>query len=94
MDQERIIYIEMESSTVSKIGYNYLEKRLIVEFKSGGIYHYKEVPEEVFNEIKTTESVGKYLNEKIKKKYEFEAIYIPGRREDTETGELESGEKL
>lgn len=76
--------IEVESSTIKKIGYNYLDKRLIVEFNSHAIYHYKEVPEEIFNELKTSESMGKYLNENIKKKYEFETIYLPGRRQDSE----------
>jgi hypothetical protein len=86
--------IEVESSTIKKIGYSYPDKKLIVEFKSGGIYHYKEVPEEIFEELKTCESIGKFLNENIKKKYEFEAVYLPGRREDSEGSELESSPKL
>jgi hypothetical protein len=57
--------IEVESSTIKKIGYSYPDKKLIVEFKSGGIYHYKEVPEEIFEELKTCESIGKFLNENI-----------------------------
>jgi hypothetical protein len=84
----------IESSTIKKIGYNYLEKKLIVEFKSEAIYHYKEVPEEIFEAFKTSESMGKYLNENIKKKYEFEAVYLPGRREDSDRAGLDSSKKL
>lgn len=48
-------------------------KELIVEFKGGGLYSYKAVPDEVFEKLtdchNTGGSVGKFINAEVKPKH-------------------------
>ncbi|PWV47639.1 KTSC domain-containing protein [Chitinophaga sp. S165] len=47
---------------------------LRVIFVSGLIYDYKNVPEEVYQAMKTSFSKGIYLNKHIKGHYEYEKV--------------------
>jgi hypothetical protein len=47
---------------------------LRVIFVSGLIYDYKNVPEEVYEAMKTSFSKGIYLNKHIKGHYEYEKV--------------------
>jgi hypothetical protein len=38
------------------------------------VYDYKKVPENIYNEMKTSSSKGEFLNKNIKPNYEFEKI--------------------
>jgi len=64
----------MPSSVVSAIRYNADTRTLRIIFVSGMIYDYKNVPEEVYNEMKSSGSKGAYLNLHIKGRYTFEKI--------------------
>ncbi len=55
-----------ESSTITKFKYEASTQTLAVEFKSGGLYHYFDVPEEVAISFKDAESKGKFLSKSIK----------------------------
>lgn len=44
---------------------------LEVEFKHGSVYQYVDVPEVVYQELRTAGSVGKYLNQNIKNNYRY-----------------------
>ena len=50
---------------------------LRIEFVSGLIYEYKDVPAHVYQEMKTSGAKGIYLNKHIKGKYRFEKIAQP-----------------
>jgi hypothetical protein len=76
-----------ESTNLEKFGYNPQQQHLQIEFKSGGIYVYKEVPEIVFKEMKKVEekiktaktsdkkpSIGKFYHANIKGQYQQERI--------------------
>jgi len=67
-----------KSSVISEVGYTKNDHSLFVKFKKGKSYRYLDVPEEVFNEIKSIvnkgESMGKYFTSKIKGK--FTGAYI------------------
>ena len=63
---------EVLSSNIRKIGHD--GTNLIVEYMSGAQYRYKGVPKEVFNEMLSAESKGRFMNANIKGKYEFERI--------------------
>lgn len=60
-----------ESSTIASIDHD--GNKLIVEFKSGGTYHY-DAPQEVFNAMKTSESKGKFHHAQIKGKYQHTKV--------------------
>ncbi len=62
------------SSNIQAIGYNEQEQVLRVLFKTGGNYMYFGVPSEVFENIKSSDSKGKTLNESVvrqKEKYKY-----------------------
>lgn len=63
-----------ESSTINTINYSYPDKRMTVGFKSGGRYEYKDVPEKVFSELRSSDSKGKYFAANIKGKYNGEKV--------------------
>jgi len=64
----------MPSSVVAAIKYDAKTSRLRIIYNSGNIYDYKNVPPEIYNEMKTASSKGEYLNKQIKPNYEFEKI--------------------
>ena len=64
----------MPSSVVSAIKYDAKTATLRVIYVSGMVYDYKEVPQEIYTEMKTSKSKGIYLNHNIKGHYPFEKI--------------------
>jgi len=58
--------IPVESSNLSAIGYDSDTSTLYVNFLNGSQYAYKEVPEEVFEEFKESDSKGQFLHRRIK----------------------------
>lgn len=62
------------SSQVSAIGYDAASKTLAVTFKSGGTYHYHDVPSDKYVGLQKAESAGKYLGQHIKPYYKFTRI--------------------
>jgi len=64
----------MPSTVVKSFSYAPGIQRLRVVFVSGLVYDYKKVPQEVYDEMKTSFSKGIYLNQYIKGHYSFEKI--------------------
>jgi hypothetical protein len=64
----------MPSSVVSTFNYIPQSGTLRVVFVSGTVYDYKNVPEEVYKEMKSSGSKGTYLNTHIKGHYTFERV--------------------
>lgn len=60
-----------ESSTIASIDHD--DNKLIVEFKSGGTYHY-DAPASVFEAMKAAPSKGKFHHSDIKGKYQHTKI--------------------
>ena len=65
---------DMPSSVILHMNYVPLTRTLRIVYVSGSVYDYKDVPEEVYQEMKKAPSKGVYLNEKIKTRFEFEKI--------------------
>ena len=71
MTEFKIKTVQIEnSSMILRADYDPFLESLKVYFKSGAIYEYYGVPEDVMYEMKKAESAGKYFNENIKKPYE------------------------
>ena len=64
----------MPSSVISFFSYDTAKAVLRVGYVSGRIYDYKEVPEQVYLDMKAAFSKGTFLNEHIKGKYTFQKI--------------------
>jgi len=60
---------EVVSSNINKIGYE--NNNLLVEYKSGVKYQYKEVPQELYEKLISAESKGRFMNSEIKGKFEY-----------------------
>jgi len=64
----------MPSSVVATIKYNPETSILRVVYVSGHVYDYKNVPEQVYEKMKTASSKGVFLNQFIKTGFDFEKI--------------------
>ena len=62
------------SSNISTVGYDIAERVLEVEFKSGGVYQYSNVPEYEYKALLTASSLGAYLNKHILNVYQDKKI--------------------
>jgi hypothetical protein len=58
----------VESSMALSIGYEPITRTLEIEFRSGEVWQYCDVPEKVYYEMIGT-SIGKYFQENIKNQY-------------------------
>ena len=63
--------IPVSSSNISSVGYDASAMTLEVEFSSGHIYQYFDVPESVYQELSRANSVGGYLAKNIKNVYRY-----------------------
>jgi hypothetical protein len=64
----------MPSTVIAFMHYNIETSVLKIGFVSGLEYEYKNVPEEIYNQLKTSGSKGIYFNEHIKGRYKFEKV--------------------
>lgn len=64
----------VSSSNIRSIGYNAQLSVLEVEFASGDVYQYFNVPEHLHHELMNASSKGQYLNEYIKFSYRYQKV--------------------
>lgn len=62
------------SSTIVAIGYDEPSQTLEVEFMSGGVYQYYNVPQELAGELMRASSKGQFLHYQIKNAYPYSRI--------------------
>lgn len=60
-------YVSVSSSTISSIAYDEASNTLGVRFHNGAEYHYFGVPQDVFESMRSAPSVGRFLDQNIKK---------------------------
>jgi len=60
-----------ESSNIARFAYDPVANTLVVEFLKGGIYNYFDVPEVVFEQMKTAPSKGQFLAQSVKGVYRY-----------------------
>ncbi len=60
-----------ESTNIARFDYDTDSSVLIVEFLRGGTYNYYDVPEVVFEQMKSAPSKGKFLAQSIKGVYRY-----------------------
>lgn len=59
----------VDSTTMRSVGYDPAQEILEIEFTSGAVYQYLEVPTAVFDELMQAKSKGRYFNEEIRDDY-------------------------
>lgn len=60
-----------ESSNIERFGYEESDNTLCVEFKKGGAYQYFDIPEHIFEAMKSAPSKGQFLAQQIKGIYRY-----------------------
>ena len=60
-----------ESSNIARFGYDDANQVLFVEFRNGSVYQYFDVPKNVFEQMNTAPSKGKFLADRIKGAYRY-----------------------
>ena len=63
-----------DSSAIVSGFYNQHTKQLGIRFKSGNLYGYSDVEESVWRGFADAESQGKYFNDHIRGRYDFEVL--------------------
>ena len=66
--------IYVSSSYLHSVWYNEASMTLEIEFNSGGVYAYYDVPESIYNGLMNAPSHGKYFHQYIKDVYRFKRI--------------------
>lgn len=66
--------IPVESSNISAIGYDSESAILRIEFNSGAVYDYYDVPEHVHDELMAADSKGQYAHQNVYKVYNQQRI--------------------
>jgi hypothetical protein len=62
----------VDSSSLRSIGYDRLTRTLEIEFRSGAVYAYADVPLLLWNELREAASKGKFFQEHIRDHFAFE----------------------
>lgn len=62
------------SSNIASVGYAEGSQTLEVEFLSGSIYQYYNVPQNMYDQLMQTGSKGRFLNTYIKNAYPYSRV--------------------
>lgn len=60
----------VESSAISSVGYDPRHETLEVEFRSGTIYRFFDVPSEIYDAFVRSSSKGRFFGQKIRGQFE------------------------
>jgi hypothetical protein len=64
----------VQSSVIRSVGYIPGNTVLEIEFQSGLVYRYHQVPEKIYQRLMRSDSLGKYFNFHIRDVYEAEQV--------------------
>lgn len=66
--------VPVSSTSLASVGYDRNSAVLEIEFLSGAVYRYTDVPEKVHREFMAAESKGRYFSQHIRGRFQFERI--------------------
>jgi hypothetical protein len=64
------------SRNIAYVGYDQEKLLLLVQFRNGRTYEYYNVPEEVYAHLMGSQSLGKYFENFIRRRYEYKETSI------------------
>lgn len=67
-------WIDVDSSCINAVAYNWLNSVLKIRFNSSDVYQYSDVPADVFDSLLRSVSKGLYFNSYIKDVYDFQLV--------------------
>ena len=62
------------STSIRSVGYDDEADVLEIEFQSGGVYRYEEVPRGVYDDLLRAESHGRYFHDHVRGEYGYRRI--------------------
>lgn len=65
---------EVESSNIKSMGYAEFEQILELEFNNEAVYQYSGVPKEVYENLVSSESKGRFFAKEIKGKFDYKLV--------------------
>ncbi|QDT50430.1 hypothetical protein Pan258_44890 [Symmachiella dynata] len=66
----------VRSSALQSVGYDQEQRVLEIEFTSGAVYQYFDVPAEVYRRLMAAESHGRYFNQAVRNAgYRYQRMY-------------------
>lgn len=74
MAEKHIDLIRIDSSNIYAIGYDAAERILEIQFRSGGVYRYYDVPQAVHREFMSSISKGRYFYNAIKGAFRYRKV--------------------
>lgn len=66
--------VAVQSREIALLGYDAGRKMLEVTFRRGGVYHYQNVPVDIYQALLQAPSIGTFFSEKIRNQYPFEKV--------------------
>ena len=70
----------VDSTSIRAVRYSDERRALAVRFRSGATYEYEGVPPEEYIHLLAADSVGAYLNTRIKPRYPFTRLRAAAKR--------------
>lgn len=72
--EQSIAMLPMNSSMANAIGYDSDRNILQIEFHNGAVYQYSDIDEDTWQDLHQADSIGKFFNENVRGKYQYERI--------------------
>lgn len=66
--------VAVRSSNLRLVGYDRWSQRLEIEFRSGGVYAYFNVPEHIHYQLMEAASKGRFFHRNIKGRYQYRRL--------------------
>lgn len=66
--------IKVDSSIISSIGYDKSNELVYVKFNNGSLYEYKDVPQDMFDNLLNAPSIGSYLHHHFKDVFSYKKL--------------------
>ena len=65
-----MLYVDLfESEAIAKFAYDLTAMTLVIFFKSGGVYEYRNVPRDIFEAFRAAPSKGQYFQASIREHF-------------------------
>ncbi len=64
----------VSSSTIASVGYDELSKTLEIQFRSGAVYRYSDVPATTHRQFMDAPSKGRYFARNIRNIYDYTRV--------------------
>ena len=66
--------LPVNSSTLSKVGYDPSSGTMIIVFNTGSTYEFQQMPKDIYDNLLNSPSLGAFFNQNIRKRFMFKKI--------------------